>query len=101
MKLFCNSVLESLAGLEHGSLGSGDLDGFLGLGVAAHASLAALQLEGAEADQLDLVTLGDGFLHGIDDGGESLFCVLLGQAGLGGDLSDEFSLVHNSTSFSK
>ena len=94
-KLFCNSVLKSLAGLEHGSLGSGNLDGFLGLGVAAHASLAALQLEGAKANQLHLVALCDGFLDGIDDGGESLFCILLGQAGLCGDLGYEFSLVHN------
>ena len=99
-KLFCNGVLESLAGLEDGNTGSGDLDGFLGLGVAAHAGITALELKGAKANELNLVALLDSIGNGFHNGGQSLFSVLLGQAGLAGDLSNEFGLVHNSTSFS-
>ena len=42
MNLFSHSVLQSLAGLEHGHLGSRDLDNFLGTGVTAGAGSAAV-----------------------------------------------------------
>ena len=49
--LFCGLLLEGLAGLEDGDGGRRDLDGFLRLGVAAHARLALLRLKAAEADE--------------------------------------------------
>ena len=52
--LLRNVILERLADLERGDTGSGDGDLFLGSGVAADAGGALLDLEGAEADELDL-----------------------------------------------
>ena len=52
-----DSLLQSGTGLEHGLLGSGDLDLLFGLGVAAHAGGALVDLESTETDELNLVTL--------------------------------------------
>ena len=49
-RLLRGLFLERLAGLEDGDSGRRNLDGFLRLGVAAHARLALLRLEAAEAD---------------------------------------------------
>ena len=54
--LLCDDVLQSLTGLENGNAACGDLDLFLGLGVAADAGVALLDLKCAEADELNLVT---------------------------------------------
>ena len=51
--LLLHGILKRLAGLEDGDGGSGDLAGFLGFGVAAHAGFALLRLKTAEANQLD------------------------------------------------
>ena len=97
-ELLGDGVLQSLAGLENGQLGSGDLDLFLGAGVAANAGGASLGLERAKTDQLDLLTLsqglGDDFQRSADNG----LGVLLGQAGLFGNGSNEFSLIHGKIS---
>ena len=47
--LFCNCFLQQLACLELGYAGCGDLDLFLGLGVAAHADTALLYIKYAKA----------------------------------------------------
>ena len=70
--LLGHRVLQGLAGLENRNLGGGNLDGFLGLGVAADALGAALHLKGTEAHQLNLVALGQAVgndLNGRVDGG--------------------------------
>ena len=62
-----NGILQSLAGLESGDLGSGDGHSLLGLGVDAGTLSALLHLERAKANNLHL-TVGD---HALGDGGES------------------------------
>ena len=72
-------VLERLAGLEHRSLGSSDLDGLAGARVFADTRGAGLDLEGAKADELHLVA---SFERVLDGGGERLqrrTSVLLGE----------------------
>ena len=92
--LFCSLLLEGLAGLEDGDGGRRDLDGFLRLGVAAHARLALLRLKAAEADELDLVALAQRFRDGVERGGDSLLGVLLGHPALLCDFRDQFGLIH-------
>ena len=69
-RLLRDGVLQSLAGLELGNAGSGDLNLFLGAGVAAHAGSALLDVESAEANEGDLLTGlesgGDGVERGVD-----------------------------------
>jgi hypothetical protein len=50
--LLCDSVLQSLAGLESGSTGSGDLDLLFRLRVAAGAGGTLPDFKGAEAGKL-------------------------------------------------
>ncbi len=72
--LLRDGVLQSLAGLELGNAGSGDLDLFLGAGVAAHAGSALLDVESAEANEGDLLTSvtnpdGDSLTYSYDENG--------------------------------
>ena len=92
--LLCGLFLQRLAGLEDGDGGSGDLDGFLGFGVAAHAGFALLRLKTAEANQLDLVALAQCVSDGVKGGGDGLLGVLLGNAAFLGDFRDQFGLIH-------
>ena len=94
-KLLGDLVLQSLASLENGNAGSGNLDGFLGSGVTAGTSFTLLGFEAAETNQLDLIAVCQSVSDGVDGSVQSLFSVLLGQAGLNGHFCDEFSLVHN------
>ena len=94
-KLLGNGVLQSLAGLEHGQLGSGDLDLFLGAGIAADAGSASLGLEGAKANQLDLLALSQGLGDDFDGSADNGLSVLLGQTGLLGNGGNEFSLINS------
>ena len=84
----------SLAGLEDGDGGRRNLDGFLRLGVAAHARLALLRLEAAEADELNLIALAQSLCDGVERGGDSLFRVLLGHAARLCDVRDQVGLIH-------
>ena len=93
--LLSDDVLQSLAGLENGQAGSGDLDGLLGPGIAANASFALLCLEDAEAGDLDLVALNQSGLDGLEGSVDDALCVLLGHAGLLGNCCDDFGLVHS------
>ena len=79
MNLFSHSVLQSLAGLEHGHLGSGDLDNFLGTGVTAGAGSAGLDLERTEANQLDLVAFLQSGGNGVQGSGDSSLSGPLGK----------------------
>jgi len=97
-ELLRNDVLQSLGCLENRGLGSGDLDGLLGAGVAANASLTGLHFENAEAGNLHAVTGSQSAGDGVDGGAQNALCILLGQAGLLGNGSDEFSLVHDNIS---
>ena len=94
MNLFSHSVLQSLAGLEHGHLGSGDLDNFLGTGVTAGAGSAGLDLERTEANQLDLVAFLQSGGNGVQSSGDSSLSVLLGNLSGSGHGGDQFSFVH-------
>ena len=49
--LLGDAVLKSLAGLEAGNPGGGNLDGLLGVGIAADAGLTILGFENAEAGE--------------------------------------------------
>ncbi|CAN4016103.1 Defence against restriction A C-terminal domain-containing protein, partial [Dysosmobacter welbionis] len=82
------------AGLEHGHYRSGDLNGLLGLGVAAHAGGTLLDLEGSKAHQLHLVAVFQGGSDGVKRGGHNSLGLLLGNVGRSGDRIDEFSFVH-------
>ena len=75
--LLRHRVLQGLAGLEDGHLGGGDFDALLRLGVAADAGGAALDLESAEAHQLDLVAVGEALGDGLQGGVEDALGVLL------------------------
>ena len=92
-RLLRHDVLQSLACLEGGNAGSGDLDGFLGVGVAANAGFPLLGLEGAEAGDLHLVALYQSRGNGVNGGVDDPLGVLLGQAGALGGGSNQFSFV--------
>ena len=92
--LLRHGVLERLAGLEHRHHGSRDLNGLLGLGVAADAGGALFHLEGAKAHQLDLVAFLQGSGDGVQSSGDDSLGFLLGDLGGSSDRVDEFSLVH-------
>ena len=64
--LFVDSVLQSLANFENRRFRSSDLDCRTSLRVAAHASGALLDLKGAETNQLNLFTLGEGTADSVD-----------------------------------
>ena len=73
-----HSVLQGLAGPERRSLGSGDLDLFLGLRIAPDALTALSDLENAEAHELDLIALRKRFGDGVERGVDYLLRILLG-----------------------
>ena len=86
-----NGVLQSLAGLEGGQLGS--LDGDLGacLGVAALALGALADLKGAKADQRDLVAVLQGGGDGVQGAVDSSLGILLGQVRIVCNSGDQFN----------
>ena len=89
-----DSLLQSGTGLEHGLLGSVDLDLLFGLGVTTHASGTLTNLKGTKADQLNLITLHQSLFDRSDNSGDGLLGILLGQLGLSGDSSNQFYFVH-------
>ena len=92
--LLRNVILERLADFERGDTGSGDGDLFLGSGVAADAGGALLDLEGAEADELDLLALGKSLSNGLENGVDSLLADLLGSADLLRNSGREFCFIN-------
>lgn len=74
-----NSVLQGLASLECGQLGSLDGDLGTGLGVAALALGALADLESAKANQGDLVAALQGLGDDIESAVDSSLGILLGQ----------------------
>ena len=88
-----NGVLGGLAELELESLLSGELDGFLRLGIAAHASLALDNGDLTEARDCEsiLVLLGAN-IGELNEFFDSSFSLCLGDFGLFGDSGDEFRL---------
>ena len=66
--LLYDGVLQSLAGLESGQLGSGNFNSFLGAGVAADASFTSLNLENAETGHIHLVALNQALGDAVDGG---------------------------------
>ena len=89
------AVLQSLAGLETGHPGSGNLDGLLGVGVAADASLPILGLENAEAGNLHLLTLDKRGGDAVNLGIQSTLGILFAHAGTLGAGGDQFGFIHN------
>ena len=75
-----NSVLQGLASLECGQLGSLDGDLGTGLGVAALALGALADLESAKANQGDLVAALQGLGDDIESAVDSSLGILLGRA---------------------
>ena len=74
-------LLQRLASLERGGLGSADADDFPSHGVVALAGGTVLRLEGAEADQRNLLALLQGLHDGIENAVEDLVHVLAGNGG--------------------
>ena len=64
--------------------------------------IAALaDLEGAKADQLDLLALLEGLGDDIDDGGDSGVSVLFRNFSLSSDFGNQFRLIHYETTSKK
>ena len=80
--LFRHSVLQGLAGLELRDAGGGDPNLLLGLGVAARAALAGLDIEAAEAYERDLLARDELRGDGVYRRGDDPLGILLGQPGL-------------------
>ena len=99
--LAVDSVLQGLASLKGRGLGSGNLDFLVGAGVTAGAGAALADLEGAKADQLDLLALLEGLGDDIDDGGDSGVSVLFRNFSLSGDFGNLFRLIHYETTSKK
>ena len=93
--LLGDAVLKSLAGLETGNPGSGNLDGLLGVGIAADAGLPILGFENAKAGDLNLIALDEGGGDSIDGGVQNTLGILLGQAGAFGTGGNQFGFIHN------
>ena len=79
--------LEAGASLECRNGGGRDLEHFAGLRVLAGTGGAFAGLEGAEADQGDVVALGDLGGDDLDDGINGLASGSFGDFGLGGQAS--------------
>src|SRR5215208_8534325 len=87
-------VFERVAGGELGHLGSGDIDPLLGLRVDSLPGVALLDVELAEAGDLDLVALLELRLYHGGESLEELLGFIFRAVGLVGDLLDQLSLVH-------
>lgn len=94
-KLLVHAVLQGLAGLESGSLGSGDLHSLASAGIAGGAGGTVHNFEAAEAHDLHLFTGGQGLGHGLGEGGQNLLGVLLGESGFFGNSVYQFSFIHS------
>ncbi len=81
--------LEVFAGFEADGFAGVDADLGAGAGVAAYAGLAGLDGEDAEAAQFDAVVLGEGGLHGFEDGVDGGFGLDAREAGALHDSLDE------------
>ena len=87
--------LHFLAGLESGSLGSGDLDLLARAGIPAGAGAAGADFEGSEANQGHLAVFGQAFNDAIQGGAQDFAGFSLGDFGFGGDDFYEFSFIHS------
>src|SRR5262249_27571321 len=88
-------VLEVLARLETDGASGRDLDFLAGARVAADAALARLDLEHAEAAQLDPVPPHQGVFHGLEHGLDGHFRLDLRDVGGLRDLVDDVHLDHD------
>ena len=93
-RLLVEGLLEGLAGGEAEVLGSRNSDRLTGCRVDAGALSSLLDLEGAEADELNLLTSGERALDGGENGVYSRLCFLLLEAGFLCDSVDDLCLVH-------
>ena len=89
-----HGVLQSLAGLESGQLGSFNGDLGAGLRVAALARRTLTNFKRTEAHQRDLLAVLQGGGDGAQRGVDSLFGILLGQIRFGCDSRDQFNFRH-------
>src|SRR5205823_2362761 len=87
-------VLEVLAGLEADRAAGRDLDLLARPRVAADAALAGLDLEDAEAAQLDALSAHHRVLHGFEDGLDRRLRLDLRDVRGLGDLVDDVHLDH-------
>ena len=93
--LLGNAVLQSLAGLEAGHPGGGNLDGFLGVGVAADPRFPIFGFKDAKAGNLHLFSLDQSGGDGVNGGVQNPLGILFGQAGAFGTGGDQFGFIHN------
>ena len=91
--------LEVFAGFEADGAAGGDVDFCAGAGIAADARFAGFYGEDAEAAEFDAVALGEGGLHGAEDGVDRGFGLGAGQAGALDDALDEVLLDQAGTPF--
>src|SRR5262249_31693772 len=87
-----NEVLEFLAGLEEGNALGRHFDLFAGLRIASHAAGALAGAEAAEAANLDLLALLDGFDDAVENGLDDDLRFLAREFGDPQDLFDKVGL---------
>src|SRR5215218_1761805 len=87
-------VLQRVARGELRHFGCWYVDPLLGLRVYPLPGVALLDVELAEASDLDLITLLELRLHHVGEGLEELLGLVLRAVGLVGDLLDQLRLVH-------
>ena len=93
-KAVVDRILQSLAGLELGSLGSSDGHGLAGVRISAFSCSSLGNFESTEADKLNLLTLLELFSNNIRESLQSLLSILLGNFCSLADRSNDFCLVH-------
>jgi hypothetical protein len=86
--------LEVFAGFEADGFAGGDADLGAGAWVAAYAGFAGLDVEDAEAAELDAVLLGEGGFHGVEDGVDGGFGFDAREAGAFDHALDEVLFDH-------
>ncbi len=79
VRLTVDLILEGLTSLESRSLGSLDVHGSTSSRVSALARCSLSDIEGTEADQLNLIILSECISDGIKYGLYSCICILLGK----------------------
>ena len=92
MGFLLQGVLQSLARLEYDALGSSNGDGLAGAGVDALTLSALTHLEGAEAGDGDLLTLGHSLAQCLECSIDSHLGALLAHLSVCRNLCDQIGL---------
>jgi hypothetical protein len=92
--LLVQRCLQPLAGPENRNLPRSDLDGLAGLGVVTRESAPIGYREGPEVRDGDLFPSKETILDGLEEDGDVVGGVSLGDAGASSKLLNEFGLVH-------